>query len=68
MVGQNEGQQAPVFVLMDQMGILRIEDGSLKELADLFVETVNCKKLPRETEVAISAGGHIARVGVASYA
>ncbi len=82
VVGQSEGQNRLVFILSDQcfpamappegglgcLAIIRMEDGTLKELANLFVESIKCRSLPRGTVVAISAGGHIARVGVAGYA
>ena len=82
IVGLKSGQNVPAFIVTDQcfpalsapegeggcMAIVRMEDATLRELADLLVETVKGRRLPRGTIVVISAGGHLARVGVAAYA
>ena len=62
-IGLKPGQQAPVFVLADQcfpalaapdgeggcLAIICMEDGSLKELADLFLEITKTRSLVRST-------------------
>ncbi len=82
VVGLLGDQTKPTFIISDQcmpplapptgpggcIAFMRVEDGSLEEIANCFIETVGAKNLPRGTMVAISAGGHLARVGVAQYA
>ncbi len=72
----------PVFVLSDQnfpaaipvldggkcLAVARIEDGSLTELADMFLRKVNPEWLPSEAIILISSASHLARTGTAAYA
>ncbi len=81
-VGKLGQQKAPFFLLSDQcmpplcpplgtggcITVLRVEDGSLGEIVEALEEAIRGRWLPQGTGVAISAGGHLARVGVASYA
>ena len=81
-VGRLGEQKAPFFILSDQclpplappMGqggcltFTRVEDGTLAEICDVFEEAISGKWLPKGTGLAISAGGHLARVGTAAYA
>ncbi len=81
-VGKLGEQTAPFFVLSDQclpplappsgqggcLSFIRVEDGTLAELYEVFEEAMRGKWLPKGTGVAISAGGHLARVGTAAYA
>ena len=50
------------------MATRRMEDCSLKELADFFLELIQPRSMARGTVVALSAGGHLAKVGSAAYA
>ncbi len=72
----------PVFVISDQnfppavpvqdggrcLAIARIEDGSLSELADLFLRKVKTDWLPAETIVLLASASHLAKVGTVAYA
>ena len=72
----------PVFVLVDQnfpaavpvhkggrcLAILRIEDGKLHELADLFLQKVRSDWLPSEAIYLLSSASHLASTGTATYA
>jgi len=81
-VGKGTGQKKPVFMLYDQcmpamapptagggcLSIIRIEDGTLTELADHFAAVVAGRWLPAGTAVVVAAGGQLAKLGTADYA
>jgi len=81
-VGKGPGQAKPVFLLYDQcvaamappaaaggcLSIIRIEDGSLDELADQFATVCTGRWLPAGTAVVLAAGGQLAKLGTAEYA
>jgi len=81
-VGKGAGQVKPVFMLYDQciaamappaagggcLSIIRIEDGTLAELADHFATVCTGRWLPAGTAVVMAAGGQLARIGTAEYA
>jgi len=81
-VGHVGSQRRPVFALYDQcfppmaaaaagggcLAVMRIEDGTLCELADLLIEHCRNRWLPNGTVVIMAAGGQMAREGTAAYA
>ena len=81
-VGKRGEQHRPVFVVSDQcfpaltppegpggcLAIMRMEDATLRELADLLLTQIRRQHLIRGTVVLIMSGGHLARVGAAQYA
>ena len=72
----------PVFILSDQhfpaavpvcdggkcLAIFRIEDASLLELTETFLEKISTGWLPPGTTVLLSAVGYLAGIGTAAYA
>jgi len=50
------------------LAVVRIEDGTLSELADLLIEQCKNRWLPNGTAVILAAGGQMAREGTAAYA
>ncbi len=71
----------PVFILADQnfpaalpvndggkcIGIHRIEDASLEELAESFIAKTRCGWLPPGTTILLSAPGYLSWTGLAAY-
>jgi len=50
------------------LAVMRIEDGTLSELADLLIESCKNRWLPEGTVVLMASGGQMARDGTAAYA
>ncbi len=71
----------PVFVLSDQafppaipaldggrcLAVVRVEDGSLNDIWDLFREKIRTEWLPEGTTLLIGSASHLARFGTAAY-
>ncbi len=50
------------------LAIARIKDGSLIELADMFLRKVKPEWLPSEAIILIFSPSHMARIGTSAYA
>jgi len=50
------------------LAVMRMEDASLAELADLVIEVLTGSKIPTGTVLLIGSGSHLFRVGASAYA